>query len=61
MGLAHMYFVATDSAERGISWHMGDDGTWFWPMMLFGWVIMVLFTSALVLAIVWLWKQINKK
>jgi hypothetical protein len=57
----HMFFPATGSANFVDLDHMGSSAFFFWPMMLFGWLICVLIVIALVLVIVWLWKQINRK
>jgi uncharacterized membrane protein len=56
----HMFYRATDSAKFVDFDHM------YWPspfffnsMMVFMWITWILVIIALVLGIIWLWKQIN--
>ena len=65
MELAHMFYEATNSAQRATPvyfGHMGGDSNFmFGTMMLFWWITWALFIILLVLGIVWLWKQIQRK
>jgi len=70
--LAHMGNIATPSAiwdnhmDGGMAGQMQDMmGGWFgpigWLVIIFWWLTWILIVIALILAIVWLWKQIQKK
>jgi len=62
MEIAHMFYQATESAEPVYFGHMGGGSPFFFgSMMVLGWLTWLLISIALVLVIVWLWKQIQKK
>ena len=62
MEIAHMFYQATSSARPLYFGHMGGDSTFmFGIMMFFWWITWGLFLILLILGIVWLWKQIQKK
>ena len=61
MEIAHMFHGATKSAESVHFGHMGRDSPLFFgTMVIFMIIIWLLIIIALVLFIVWLWKQIQK-
>jgi uncharacterized membrane protein len=60
MELAHMY-ESTKSADRAYFEHMSSNSSFmFGTMMIFWWITWALIIVALVLFIIWLWKQIQK-
>ncbi len=62
MEIADMFNQATESAKATYFGHMGGGSPFFFSsMMILGWLTWILVIVALVLAIVWLWKQIQKK
>ena len=57
-----MFYQATRSAEPAYFGHMsGGSPFFFGSMMVLAWFTWLLVIIALVLGIVWLWKQIQKK
>ena len=61
MEIAHTVSEATKSTDSTYFGHMsGDSPFFFGTMMIFMGIFWLLITIALVLFIVWLWKQIQK-
>jgi uncharacterized membrane protein len=56
-------FVSAHTGDDDFGHHMmgGVVGTGMWGMGIFGWIFMILIIVALILLIIWLIKQIQKK
>ena len=62
MELAHMFYGTTESARPIYFGHMAGNSAFFLgSMMILCWITWILVLIALVLVIIWLWKQIQKK